>query len=87
MNTLSFYDNRYIKTKTRTCGDKDYTNFRHLIVPEEGAEYESFTILSIDSLLVSENKYYLQVCLDNRAYKTVNTEMVDHFDGNLFETD
>ena len=56
-------------------------------MPEEGAEYESFTILSIDSLLVSENKYYLQVCLDNRAYKIVNTEMVDHFDGNLFETD
>ena len=39
----------------RTYGDKVYTN--------------SFTVISIDSLLVYDNNYYLQVCLDNWAYK------------------
>ena len=34
LNFLSVYDNRYIKTKRRTYGDKVYTNFRGLHVPE-----------------------------------------------------
>ena len=46
-------------------GDKVYTNFRDLNVPEDDIECEFFTVISIDSLLVYENKYYLQVCLDN----------------------
>ena len=56
MNVLPVYDDRYIKTK-RTI----YTNFCGLNLPEDGAECESFTIISIDSLLAYENKYYLQV--------------------------
>ena len=49
----------YIKTKTRTCGDKVYTNSRGLDVPEDGIERESFMVISIDYLLVYRNKYYL----------------------------
>ena len=40
-------------------------------MPEDGVECESFTIASIDSLLVYENKYYLQVYLDNHVYEIV----------------
>ena len=69
LNALPVYDNRYIKTKRRTNGDKVYTNFRGLYVPEDGIEYGSFTVISIDFLLVYEKKYYLQVYLDNFAYK------------------
>ena len=66
-----------IETKIRTYGDKAYTNFRGLNVPEDDVQWESFTIISIDSSLVYENKYYLQVYLDKYAYKIVSTEMVD----------
>ena len=52
-----FYDNSYIKSKIRTCGDNVYTDFRGLNIPEDGVECESFTVISIDSLLVYENKY------------------------------
>ena len=55
--TLSVYDNRYIKTKIRTHGDKVCTNFRGLNAPEDGAECKSFAINSIDYLLVYESKY------------------------------
>ena len=48
------YQSRYIKTKIRTYGDKVYTNFRGLNVPEDNIECESFTVISIDSLLVSK---------------------------------
>ena len=61
-----------IKTKIRTFGDKVYINFRGLNVPEDDIKCKSFIVISIDSLLVYENKYYLQVYLDNCAYKTAN---------------
>ena len=54
-------------------------------VLEDDIECESFTVISIDSLLVYENKYYLQVYLDNCAYKIVNKQMTDYLDENLFE--
>ena len=40
LNALPVYDNRYVKTKIRTYGDKVYTNFRGLNVPEDGVECE-----------------------------------------------
>ena len=69
-----------MQTKLRTCGDKLiyvdiliwwYANVRGLNVPEDGAEWEPFPIVSTDPLIVYENKYYLQVHLDNLTYKTV----------------
>ena len=60
------------KTKIRTYGDKVYTNFRSLNVPEDDIECESFTDISIDSLLVHDKIYYPQVYLDQCAYKIVN---------------
>ena len=46
---------------------------------------ESFTVIYIDSLLAYENKYYIQVHLDNFAYKIVNKQMTAYLDENLFE--
>ena len=85
LNALPVYDDTYVKTKTRTCGDKVYTNFRGLNVPEDDIECELFTVISIDSLLVYDDKYYPQVFLDNCAYKIVNKQMTDYLDENIFE--
>ena len=52
LNTLPVYDDTYIKTKIRTYGNEAYTNFCSLNVPKDGVESESFTNISIDSLLV-----------------------------------
>ena len=49
-------------------------------------ECESFAVISSDSLLVYENKCYLQVYLDNYACKIVEKQMIDYFGENLFET-
>ena len=46
---------------------------------------EFFTDISIDSLLVYENKYYLKVYLENCAYKIINKQMTNYLDENLFE--
>ena len=54
-------------------------------MPEDDIECELFTDISIDSLLVYDDKYYPQVFLDNCAYKIVNKQMTDYLDENLFE--
>ena len=80
-------DDRYIKNKIGTYGNKVYTNFSCLNVPEDDIDCESFTVISIDSLLVYENKYYLQVYLDNCAYRNANKQIIVYLDDNLFYVD
>ena len=84
LNALLVYDDRYIKTKIRTYSDKVYTNSRDLNMLEDDIECESFTVISIDSLLMYDKKYYFQVYLDNQAYKTVKKQMTGYLDENLF---
>ena len=51
LNALSAYEDRYIKTKIRRYRDKVYNNFLGFNVPEDDMECESFTVISIGSLL------------------------------------
>ena len=50
-NALPVYDDRYIKTKIKICSGKVYS-VCGLNVPEDNIECESFTVISIDLLLV-----------------------------------
>ena len=52
---------------------------------EDDIECKSFAVISIDSLLVYESKYYLQVYLDNCTYNTVSKQITYYLDENLFE--
>ena len=65
-------DDRYIKSKIKTFSDKAFTNFPDL----DDIEFESVTAISIDYLLVYETKYYLQVYLNNWAYKITNKRQI-----------
>ena len=87
LNALPVYDDRYLKTKIRTSVDKGHANFRGLNVLEDDVECASFTAISIDSLLVYKNKYYLQVYLDNCACKIVDKQMINDLGDNQFVTD
>ena len=51
LNALPVNDDRYIKTKIRTYGEKLYTNFCGSNVPEDGLKCESLTVV-FDSFLV-----------------------------------
>ena len=54
---------------------------------EDGVKYEFFTVISVDSLLAYENKYYLQVFLYKCVYKVADKGIIDYFGDKLFETD
>ena len=60
LNVLPIYDDRSIKINIWTYGDEIYTNFCGLNVPEDSAECKSFIIISINSSLNYENKYYFE---------------------------
>ena len=81
MNALPFYDDRYTKPKTRTSGDKVYTNFRSLNVPEDGVDCESFIVIPIHSLLIYENKYYLQRIFRQLHLQSLDKKMITIFLG------
>ena len=85
LNALPVYDDRYIKGKIRAFGDEFYANFRGLNVPEEDIDCESFIVIYINFLLVYDKKCYLQIYLNNCAYKTVNKQMKDCLNENLSE--
>ena len=52
---------------------------------EGDIECKLFTVISTDSLVVYKNKYYLQLYLDNCAYKTVNKQITDYLHQNIFQ--
>ena len=85
LNALPGYDNRYIKTKIRKYSGKVYNDFRGLNMPDDDTKFESFTIISIDFLLVWERKYYQQVCLNNCTYKITKKKSLVYLDDNLFK--
>ena len=68
-------------------GDKVYTNFRDLNVPEDDMECQSFTVISIYFSLVYNEKYYLQVFSDNCIYENLNKKMTDYLNGTNFCAD
>ena len=76
-----------MKTKIRTYGVKVYTIAHGLNMPEDSVEYKSFAIICIGILLFYEKKYYLKIHLDDHAYKTIDTQMIDFLHDNLFESD
>ena len=46
LNALQVYDDRYIKTKIKTYGDKVYTNFPGLNAPEDHLISEYLAVIS-----------------------------------------
>ena len=68
LNDLPVSDDRYIKIKIRTCGDKVYTNF------PARRWYRMWIFYSYFYLFFSciQKKYYLQVYLDNCSCKIAN---------------
>ena len=87
LDALLVFNGRFLKIRVRTYYGKVYTNFCSLNVSDYGAECESFAVISIDFLLIYHNKFYLQVYLNNCAYKIIGKQMIDYLDDSAFETD
>lgn len=87
LDALPVCNDKYIKTKIITYGDKVYANFCGLYVPQDGIECAFFTVISIESILVYDKKCYIQLYLDNCTNKIVDKKMLHFLHDNIFKDD
>ena len=57
-------DNKYIKTKIKTYADSIITNFHNKKMPKEKVLCKCLSILMLDSVIETDEKYYLQTFLE-----------------------
>ena len=62
-------DSKYIKAKIETFKDRIITNFHNKKVPEEKIPYKCLSIIVLDSVIKTDNKYYPQTFLEECLYK------------------
>ena len=72
LNALPVYDDRYIKTKLRTHGNKVYTNFLGLMVPENDIESEIVINISDIAIITVKNIDYRCIIHNNGKSEAIN---------------
>ena len=71
------YNNKYINTKIRSYNNDIITNFRNIDnknnkLPEKNKPYKCVSLISLDSIIKFNKKYYLQTLLQEFVYKLIN---------------
>ena len=71
----SVYGNndKYIKTKIKSYGDKVNTNFQGKKVPKENSSYKS--LIMLNSVIRVNKKYYAQTLLQECKYEIKKNKM------------
>ena len=70
-NTETTYgdnDDKYIKTKIKTYKDSIITNFYNKKIPEERVPHKCLSIIILESVLYTYEKYYPQTFLEECKY-------------------
>ena len=62
-------NDKYIKTKIKSYGDKVNTNFQGKKIPNENASYKCLSLIMLDSVIKVNKKYYLQTLLEECKYE------------------
>ena len=74
------YNNKYINTKIRSYNNDIKTNFRNIDnknnkLPEQNKPYKSVSLISLDSIIRINKKYYPQTLLQECVYKFINKKV------------
>ena len=59
---------KYIKTKIKTYGDKVNKNFQGQKVPKENTSYKCISLITLDSVIRTNEKYHPQTVLEECKY-------------------
>ena len=74
------YNNKYINTKIRSYNNDIKTNFRNIDnknnkLPEKNKPYKCISLISLDSVIKINEKYYPQTLLQECVYKLINKKV------------
>ena len=76
-------DDKYIKTKIKTYADIIITNFHNKKMPKEKAPCKSLSIITLDSVIESDEKYYPQIFLEECKYVQEKIKFKNYIDEEL----
>ena len=89
INTKTTYgdDDKYIKVKIKTYKGSITTNFYHKKgskkIPEEKIPHKCLSIIILDSVLYTYEKYHPQIFLEECKYAKENTKTTNYLDKEL----
>ena len=74
------YKDKYINTKIRSYNNNIITNFRNIDnknnkLEEENKPYKCVSLISLDSIIKIDKKYYPQKLLQECVYKVINKKV------------
>ena len=64
-----------IKTKIKLYEDKINTNFQGKKIPKQNASYKCLSLITLDSVIRTNKKYYPQALLEECKYETKKNKM------------
>ena len=76
-------DDKYIKTKIKTYADIIITNFHNKKMPKEKVPCKCLSIIMLDSVIESDEKYYPQTFLEECKYVQEKIKIENHIDDDL----
>ena len=68
-------NNKYIKTKIKSYGDKISTNFQGNKIPKETASYKFLPLIMSDFVIRANKRYYPQTVLEECKCKIKKSKM------------
>ena len=77
------YDDKYIKTKIKTYADIITTNFHNKKMPKEKVRCKCLSIIMLDSVTESDEKYYPQTFLEECIYVQEKIKFENYIDEEL----
>ena len=82
-NSKTTYGDKYIKTKIKTYADIIITNFHNKKMPKEKAPCKSLSIITLDSVIESDEKYYPQTFLEEWKHVQEKIKFKNYIDEEL----
>ena len=76
-------DDKYIKTKIKTYANIIITNFHNKEIPKEKVPYKCLSIIMLDSVIESDEKYYPQTFLEECKYVQEKIKFENYIDEEL----
>ena len=76
-------NDKYIKIKTKSYGDKVKTNFQGKKVPMENVSYKLLSLIMLASVIKISKKYYTQTLLEKSKYEIKNDKMENPINDDL----
>ena len=76
-------DDKYIKTKIKIYADNMITNFHNKKMPKEKAPCKCLSIIMLDSVIKTNEKYYPQTLLEECKYEKEKIKIENLIDDDL----